>query len=220
MGFYIYYKIEYILDINILITFLTASILLTFMPGPDIIYVIMQSITNGKKYGIVTAFGLVSGVLVHTTFIAFGIAAIINNSETLFFIIKLFGALYLFYLAFIIYRNSSSINLEENQVSKKSFFLLYKKGFIMNVLNPKVAIFFLAFFPGFIIESQGKIIFQIYLLGLLFMIQAFVVFTLVSVTSAYLTSFLRENKHFEIFLKWFQIIIFIAIGVFILFSEK
>ena len=90
----------------------------------------------------------------------------------------------------------------------------------MNVLNPKVAIFFLAFFPGFIIESQGKIIFQIYLLGLLFMIQAFVVFTLVSVTSAYLTSFLRENKHFEIFLKWFQIIIFIAIGVFILFSEK
>lgn len=220
MGFYIYYKIEYILDINILIPFLTASILLTFMPGPDIIYVIMQSITNGKKYGIVTAFGLVSGVLVHTTFIAFGIAAIINNSETLFFIIKLFGALYLFYLAFIIYRNSSSINLEENQVSKKSFISLYKKGFIMNVLNPKVAIFFLAFFPGFIIESQGKIIFQIYLLGLLFMIQAFVVFTLVSVTSAYLTSFLRENKHFEIFLKWFQIIIFIAIGVFILFSEK
>lgn len=220
MGFYIYYKIEYILDINILIPFLTASILLTFMPGPDIIYVIMQSITNGKKYGIVTAFGLVSGVLVHTTFIAFGIAAIINSSETLFFIIKLFGALYLFYLAFIIYRNSSSINLEENQVSKKSFFSLYKKGFIMNVLNPKVAIFFLAFFPGFIIESQGKIIFQIYLLGLLFMIQAFVVFTLVSVTSAYLTSFLRENKHFEIFLKWFQIIIFIAIGVFILFSEK
>lgn len=186
------------------------------MPGPDIIYVIMQSISNGKKYGIVTALGLVSGIIVHITLIAFGISTIINNSKNLFFAIKLIGALYLFYLAFITYKKPSTINLENTQVSKKTLFELYKKGFVMNVLNPKVAIFFLAFFPGFIIESQGNIILQIYILGFIFIIQAIVVFVLISIVSAKLTSFLRGNKKFEYILKVFQIIVFIVIGIYIL----
>ena len=216
---YLHLKL-YFLDSSIIIPFLSASILLTLMPGPDIIYVIIQSITNGKKYGIVTALGLVSGILIHTTLIAFGIAAIINQSEVLFFTIKLLGALYLFYLAFEVYKNSNIINLESNPIPKKTLKELYKQGFIMNVLNPKVAIFFLAFFPGFIVESKGNIIIQIYILGLLFMLQAIVIFGLVSVTSAKLTSFLRQSKKFENIIKWFQIIVYIVIGIYILFSKK
>ncbi|MEN8124549.1 MAG: LysE family translocator [Bacteroidota bacterium] len=208
------------MDLNIIIPFLSASILLTLMPGPDIIYVIMQSITNGKKYGIVTALGLVSGILIHTTLIAFGIAAIINQSEVLFFIIKLLGAFYLFYLALGVYRSTNSMNFENNSIPKKSLKELFKQGFIMNVLNPKVAIFFLAFFPGFIVESKGNITLQIYILGLIFMIQALLIFTIVSVTSAKLTGFLRQNKKFEKIIKWLQIFVFIAIGFYILFSEK
>ena len=210
----------YFLDLNIIIPFLSASILLTLMPGPDIIYVIMQSITNGKKYGIVTALGLVSGIMIHTTLIAFGVAAVINQSEILFLIIKLFGAFYLFYLAWKVYKSSNSMNFESNQIQKRSLKELYKQGFIMNVLNPKVAIFFLAFFPGFIVESKGGITLQIYILGLIFMIQAFVIFSLVSITSAKLTIFLRQNKKFEKIVKWIQIFVFIAIGIYILFSEK
>lgn len=190
------------------------------MPGPDIIYVIIQSITNGKKYGIVTALGLVSGILIHTTLIAFGIAAIINQSEALFFTIKLLGAFYLFYLAFEVYKNSNTIDLERSQIKKRSLKELFRQGFIMNVLNPKVAIFFLAFFPGFIVESKGNITFQIYILGLIFMLQAFAIFSLVSFTSAKLTTFLRHNKKFERIIKWMQIFVFIAIGIYILFSEK
>lgn len=208
------------MDSSILIPFLTASVLLTFMPGPDIIFVIMQSISNGKKHGIVTALGLVSGIIIHTTLIAFGIAAIIQRSELLFFVIKLFGAVYLFYLAFKIYRNSSEIHLIEGKIAKKSLFTLYKQGFIMNLLNPKVVIFFLAFFPGFIVESDGNITRQIYILGLLFMLQAFLVFSFVSIISDKLTSFLRGNKQFEMFLHWFQIVVFVAIGFYILFSYK
>lgn len=208
------------MDSSILIPFLTASVLLTFMPGPDIVFVIMQSISNGKKYGIVTALGLVSGIIIHTTLIAFGIAAIIQRSELLFFVIKLFGAAYLFYLAFKTYRNSSEIHLTGGKIAKKSLFTLYKQGFIMNLLNPKVVIFFLAFFPGFIIESDGNITRQIYILGLLFMLQAFLVFSFVSIVSDKLTSFLRGNKQFEMFLHWFQIVVFIAIGFYILFSYK
>lgn len=222
MGFLVLLSLLkfYFLDLNIIIPFLSASILLTLMPGPDIIYVIMQSITNGKKYGIVTALGLVSGILIHTTLIAFGIAAIINQSEVLFFIIKLLGAFYLFYLALGVYRSTNSMNFENNSIPKKSLKELFKQGFIMNVLNPKVAIFFLAFFPGFIVESKGNITLQIYILGLIFMIQALLIFTIVSVTSAKLTGFLRQNKKFEKIIKWLQIFVFIAIGFYILFSEK
>jgi len=190
------------------------------MPGPDIIYVVMQSITNGKKYGIVTALGLVSGIIIHTTLIAFGVAAMIQRSDNLFFMIKLFGALYLFYLAYKTYRSPSEIDMEGVSINKRSLLALYKQGFIMNLLNPKVVIFFLAFFPGFIVESEGDITQQIYFLGLLFMLQAFLVFSFVSVISDKLTSFLRGNKKFEKNLHWFQIIVFIVIGIYILFSNK
>ena len=217
--FYIYIK-HIDLDSNILIPFLTASVLLTFMPGPDIIYVIMQSITNGKKYGIVTALGLVSGIIIHTTLIAFGVAAIIQRSDTLFFLIKLFGAVYLFYLAYKTYKSSSEIQMDGDKIPNSSIVTLYKQGFIMNLLNPKVVIFFLAFFPGFIIESEGNVTQQIYILGLLFMLQAFVVFSFISIVSDKLTLFLRGNKKFKQNLHWFQIIVFIAIGIYILFSDK
>ncbi len=203
-----------------IISFLSASVLLTFMPGPDIIYVMVQSITNGKKYGIVTALGLVTGIIVHTTYIAFGLAAIIHKSDYLFMIIKIFGAAYLFYLAFKTYQSSADIDFETRVKLKPDLLQLYKQGFVMNVLNPKVALFFLAFFPGFIDISKGNITLQIYMLGFLFMIQAFLVFTFVSVVSDRLTGFLRNNIKFENFLKWLQIFVFIAIGFFILFAKK
>lgn len=208
------------MDTSVIISFLSASVLLTFMPGPDIIYVIMQSITNGKKYGIVTALGLVTGIIVHTTYIAFGLAAVIHKSDTLFTVIKIFGASYLFYLAYKSYKSGGDIDLEEKVKNKQDLMELFKQGFVMNVLNPKVALFFLAFFPGFIVPSGGNITLQIYILGLLFMIQALLVFIFVSVISDRLTIFLRDNQKFEVFLKWFQVIVFIAIGIFILFSKK
>jgi len=190
------------------------------MPGPDIIYVMMQSVTNGKKHGIATALGLVSGIIVHTTLIALGIAAVIQKSDNLFFIIKVFGACYLFYLAFKIYKSSAKISLQENETKTKTYVQLVKQGFIMNVLNPKVAIFFLAFFPGFINISRGHITQQIYILGFLFIVQAFLIFSMVSITAASLTAFLRGNQKFEKYLKIVQIVVFIAIGIFILFSKK
>ena len=83
--------------IDQIIPFLTASILLTISPGPDIVFVLVQGMANGKKYGIITAVGLITGILVHTSLVAFGVSAIIRESETLFLIIKILGALYLFF---------------------------------------------------------------------------------------------------------------------------
>ena len=113
----------------------------------------MQSIVNGKKYGLATVAGLISGCLVHTTLVAFGVSAIIKESDTLFFSIKLCGALYLLYLAYMVYKSSSELQLNSDSIPKKSLIQLFKQGFIMNVLNPKVSIFFLALFPGFLFSE-------------------------------------------------------------------
>ncbi len=191
--------------------------LLTLMPGPDIIYVLVQSITNGKKYGIITALGLVSGILIHTSLVAFGISAILKQSENLYFTIKLFGAFYLMYLAFQTYKSTDEIFLD-SKTTKKNLINLYKQGFIMNVLNPKVSIFFLAFFPGFLYSTTQNTIIQFYVLGILFMLQALLIFSVVSMLSGYFASYLKNHPTFNTKLKWFKISIFIAIAIFIVLS--
>jgi threonine/homoserine/homoserine lactone efflux protein len=199
-----------------MLPFLLASIALTLSPGPDILYVLTQSISNGKKFGIATAAGLVSGILVHTTLIALGVSAIIKQSEIIFMGIKILGACYLLWIAFQVYKAPASIELNSNTGKKKSLLSLFKQGFIMNVLNPKVTLFFLAFFPGFIDEKLGNVTQQIYVLGFLFMLQAFLIFSLVSILADRLTIFIRNNNTFSVFLKWFQIVVFILIAVLIL----
>lgn len=191
--------------------------LLTIMPGPDIIYVLVQSITNGKKYGIVTALGLVSGIMVHTTLVAFGVSALLKQSETLFFIIKLLGACYLLYLAYLSYKATDEVLLDSN-VEKKSLVKLFKQGFVMNVLNPKVSIFFLAFFPGFLFSNSLSTVTQFYILGGLFMLQALLIFSVVSILSGSFTKYLQQHPTFNSNIKWFKIMVFLGIAFFILFS--
>lgn len=204
------------MELETLIAFITASALLTIMPGPDNIYVLVQSITNGKKYGVVITFGLATGIIIHTSLIAFGVSELLKKSTTIFFVIKLLGALYLFYLAFKVYKSSAKIDLENSNTSKKSLLTLFKQGFFMNILNPKVTIFFLAFFPGFINNSLPNIKQQIFVLGFIFMILTIVIFSSIAFLASKMTSFLRNNQKFEQNLKVIQIVVFIGIGIFIL----
>lgn len=206
------------MDPQTIISFLGASIALTFSPGPDNMYVLMQSIAHGKKYGIATAFGLVLGIIIHTSLIAFGVSAIIQSSDNLFFAIKLIGAIYLLYLAYKVFRSSSKIDLDSGVVPKKTSVELIKQGFIMNVLNPKVTIFFLAFFPAFIDVTQGNVKQQVFVLGFLFMLQAFIIFSIISFVADKTTAFLRDSNMFSTILKWMQIIVFVGIAIFIIFS--
>lgn len=199
-----------------LLPFLLASIGLTISPGPDILFVLVQGIVNGRKHGVVTALGLVTGIIVHTSLVAFGVSALIRESETLFLLIKLLGALYLFYLAFTVYKSKVSIDLSPEEVDKRSLSSLFRKGFLMNVLNPKVAIFFLAFFPGFLWEPEGNTIFQFYVLGFLFMIQAYVIFSLVASLAGKISGYLGKHPDSGEVFRWLQILVFAGIGIFIL----
>ena len=201
-----------------IILFLTASMLLTISPGPDIVYVLVQSMANGKKAGIITTLGLVSGIMVHTTLVAFGVSAIIKESDTIFMLIKIFGALYLFFLAYMVLRSGKSFSLssEEVPINKNNNNTLFMRGFIMNVLNPKVTIFFLAFFPGFLWAPEEHTVFQFYTLGLLFMLQAFIIFGLVALLAGNISGFFKNHPSSGVVLKWVQIVVFVGIGVFIL----
>lgn len=208
------------MDYNILFAFMTAVAALAISPGPDNIYVLMQSVTNGRAFGLATVAGLMTGCLVHTSLVAFGVSAIIKESETIFFIIKLFGALYLLYLAYNVFKSDSKVSLSTEIVPKKSLWQLFKQGFIMNVLNPKVSIFFLAFFPSFLFsESLGNVA-QFYVLGFLFILVSFTVFSLIAILAGFISDYLRNHKNTGFVLKWLQILVFVGIAVFILLSEK
>ncbi len=208
------------MDFDVLISFVVATSALAFMPGPDNIYVLTQSLVHGKKFGIATVCGLMTGCLVHTTLVAFGVSALIRANESLYFIIKLFGAFYLLYLAYKVLRSDSELSIENKNIPKKTTSQLFKQGFIMNVLNPKVSIFFLAFFPGFLFSESINTILQFYILGLLFIVVSFIIFGSIALLSGMISDYIKHHNRVGLFLKWLQIIVFVGIAIFILFSEK
>ena len=199
-----------------LLSFALATAILAISPGPDNIFVLTQSIVNGKKFGLATVFGLISGCLVHTTLLAFGVSAIIKQSENLFFAIKLFGAIYLLYLAYKVYKSDANIILSKDNVVQKTTKQLFKQGFIMNVLNPKVSIFFLAFFPGFLFSESISTVIQFYILGFVFMLVSLLIFSLIAFLAGTISEKIKENQKIGLYLKWMQIIVFMLIAVFIL----
>ncbi|WP_246139871.1 LysE family translocator [Flagellimonas hymeniacidonis] len=208
------------MNYDTLLVFVMASAALAISPGPDNIFVLTQSISNGVKSGLATVAGLVSGCLVHTTLLAFGISEIIKRSDSLFFGIKLFGAAYLIYLAIMVYRSGSAISLDQKVNPAKGLSKLFWKGFTMNVLNPKVTIFFLAFFPGFLFSNELSTVTQFYVLGLLFMLSAFVVFSTIAFLAGSISSYLLKYPNTGIYLKWLQIVVFIGIAIYLFLSDK
>ncbi|MCZ4318595.1 LysE family translocator [Aequorivita viscosa] len=201
--------------IETLISFSVATLALAISPGPDNIYVLTQSLVNGTKRGIATTAGLISGCIVHTTLLAFGISAIITASDKIFYGIKVLGACYLLYLAYSVYKSDEHIHLSEN-APKKSYVQLFKTGVIMNLVNPKVMIFFLAFFPGFLWDKEGNTILQFYVLGITFMLVSFITFSSIAMAAGKISSLLLKWKNMGVVLKWLQILVFVGIAVFIL----
>ncbi|MGB5359241.1 MAG: LysE family translocator [Eudoraea sp.] len=208
------------MNYEILSAFILATAALAISPGPDNIYVLTQSISNGIKYGLSTTAGLITGCIVHTTFLAFGVSALIKDNDQLFFVIKLFGAFYLFYLAYKVYYTKVHIKLDSTEIPKKSLSQLFRQGFIMNVLNPKVTIFFLAFFPGFLFSKDLNTVIQFYVLGLIFMIVTFLIFSSIALLSGSIAEQIKRNTGIALFLKWLQIVVFSGIGIYLLFSDK
>lgn len=201
---------------EILISFILAVSILAISPGPDNIFVLMQSVVHGKKYGLATIIGLMTGCIVHTTFVAVGISAIIKENNTIFLVIKILGAVYLLYLAYKVITGGSEISMSTEKIDKKTPFQLFKIGFIMNVLNPKVTLFFLALFPGFLFSEILPISLQFYTLGALFILVSFVIFSLIAILGGTISEKIKTSKNIGVWLQWMQVFVFIGIAVFIL----
>ena len=202
--------------IETLLSFIFATAILAISPGPDNIFVLTQSIVNSKKHGLATVFGLMTGCLIHTTLVAFGISAILKQHDNLFFLIKVFGATYLLYLAYQVYRSDAKITFSTENIILKTPLELFKKGFLMNVLNPKVTIFFLAFFPQFLFSEDLSKVLQFYILGMLFILVSLLVFGAIAVLGGQISEYISKRKNIGLYLKWAQIIVFVAISVLII----
>lgn len=207
------------MDLSNVLTFIAASMLLTLAPGPDILFVITQSITQGRKAGVATALGLCSGVTVHTLAAAFGVSAILQQSAAAFLVLKYAGACYLLYLAWQAYKEGKTV-LSAQNVQKLDLAALYKKGILMNVLNPKVSLFFLAFLPQFVSPQAGNVPLQIATLGVLFMLQAIFVFTMVAVFSGSFGKRLFNNERIGKYVNIGKASIFALIGIRLAWPEK
>lgn len=205
------------MELSTLLYFLITSILLTLAPGPDIMYLLAKSLADGTKSGISLAFGLTTGLIFHTTLVIIGVATIIQQSPLAFSILKYTGAIYLLYLAWGAFHSQG--NLKLNAVNNTtSFFKLYRRGLIMNVLNPKVLLFFLAFLPQFINLNAENISLQIAFLGFIFGLQTLIIFSLVAICAGKVRDYILNIKNFNKIMGYIQGIVLLLISLALIIS--
>jgi len=181
-----------VLSIETIIAFVTASVVLSLVPGPDNLFVMSHSALKGWRIGFYITLGLCTGLIGHTILVAIGVSVIFQTSAIAFNGLKIIGACYLLYLAWLSVQNKE-LNLggtDKNSTNRSYYFT----GVIMNLTNPKVALFFLVFLPQFVNTSNDNVTIQIFLLGLLFILSALCVFTSIAYLASFLEDILKKSK--------------------------
>ncbi len=190
--------------------------MLTLAPGPDILYLLTKSLSDGAKSGIILACGLVSGIVFHTTLVMVGVAALIKSSATAMLLLKIFGAAYLLFLAFGAFKSARAgkqLGIGNVKLRIKKPLELYKRGVLMNVLNPKVLLFFLAFLPQFVdLASDGSSL-QILFLGVVFAAQALIIFSVIALFAGRVRKLILRKKNIGQFLNFTEAVVLTLIAV-------
>ena len=205
------------LPIEVLSAFMLTAILLGLSPGPDNIFVLTHSAMSGARAGVMVVLGLCSGLVIHSIAVALGLAALIAASATAFTVIKFAGAGYLLFLAYKAFGAQASGH--DDDVPKLSGGQLYRRGFIMNITNPKVAIFFLAFFPQFMKPELGQLPLQATQLGALFIVATFVVFGGIALAAGSLSDLLNRSPKTEVWINRVAGVVFVGLAANIVFSK-
>jgi len=203
-----------------LTTFILASTLLSLAPGPDNIFVLTQSALYGRKSGIIITLGLCSGLIVHTTAVALGVAAIFMVSTVAFTALKLIGAAYLLYLAWQALKASAQPLSSVSATAIPGLLALYRRGIVMNLSNPKVAIFFLAFLPQFTDPSTGNMTFQLFLLGIVFILVALVVFSAIACLAGLIAELFKRSAKAQVILNRISALVFAGLAVRLAFASR
>ena len=176
-------------------TFILTGVLLNLTPGNDTIFILTKSISQGKKAGIVSALGIATGSVVHTLLAAFGFSIIIAKSILVFNIIKFAGAAYLLYMGYKMLTDKSQLNAERaTEPNFVDFWKIYRGGILTNILNPKVALFFIAFLPQFIDTTVSTSVWPFLILGTTFIITGTIWCCILAIFAATIFSKLKDNQ--------------------------
>ena len=205
---------------ELIISFTGATTLLALMPGPDNIFVLTESVTRGSRQGVAISIGLCLGVLIHTTAAATGVSLLLQQSDLAFSILKYLGAAYFFYLAYQSFREGRiTLNLEatKDEHSLQKIRPLIQKGFLMNILNPKVSIFFIAFLPQFVTQDGFSPIWQMIILGGIFMLVSLIVFCGIAILSGQFVRYVQQPRFWRI-TQWVKISVLVILGWLLLFE--
>ena len=201
------------LPLETLIAFFTTSVLLAIIPGPDNIFVLTQSIFQGKKSGLIIMLGLCTGLIFHTLAVILGVAVIFQTSIFAFTILKIIGAMYLLYLAWQIFKAGNQKIDTKNNNANRDYKKLYYRGIIMNITNPKVSIFFLAFLPQFTNPNVGSVSFQMILLGGLFILATIIIFGMIALLSGSISQVFNKSEKSQMILNKLASFVFVALAV-------
>lgn len=199
------------LPLDTTLTFFGLSVLLGLSPGPDNVFVLMQSATHGRKAGLLVTLGLCTGLLGHTAAVALGLAAVLAASATAFMVLKLAGAAYLLYLAWGAFRAPVG-PIAKGTVPDLKPWRMYGRGVIMNLSNPKVGIFFLAFLPQFVQPSAGPVALQVAWLGGVFMLATLLVFGGFAWFASLVGGFFKRSTRAQRGLNWLAGTVFVALA--------
>ncbi len=208
-----------VLDSASLFGFLGVSMLLTIAPGPDNLFVITQGLTRGRKAAVVTAMGMCCGNSVHTLAAALGISAVIYASAFAFALVKYAGAAYLLYMAVTTLTDKPG-GAGKTVAGEMSAFAMFRRGFIMNVLNPKVAIFFLAFLPQFVQKGDPHPVLTMIFLGFIFAAQAVLIFGLIGLFSGTIGGCVLGNPRLSRLFSWLTAGILAALAIRLALADR
>lgn len=198
-------------SLETLATFFSLSLLLCISPGPDNIFVLLQSAMHGRRAGLLVVAGLCTGLVVHTSAVALGLAALFAASSVAFTILKMAGALYLAWLAWQAFRAPVG-DLAPAQAQTGHAGRMYRRGVFMNITNPKVGIFFLAFLPQFVDPANGAVSLQVFWLGLSFIAATFLVFGAIACFAGSIGGLLMRSTRAQRILNRLAACIFLALA--------
>jgi len=201
--------------------FFSAALALNLAPGPDLLYILSRTIAHGWRVGLASTLGVCSGALVHVLGAALGVSAILATSALAFSVVKYVGAAYLLYLGFQALRSAgSSFDIQAHQGPRISAWSAYKQGVLVDILNPKAAIFFMAFLPQFVRPEHGAVPLQLLGLGLLVILLAILVESIFVLLAARASRAIRNNRAISIWLDRALGSIMVGLGIRLGLSER
>ena len=202
------------------LVFLSAALAINISPGPDLIYIVSRTIAQGRRIGLASSLGVCTGALVHIFAAALGLSAILTTSAMAFAVVKYIGAAYLFYLGIQTLRSKGiSFDVKVKQENRTSVWKAFRQGVMVDVLNPKVAVFFMAFLPQFIRPELGHTSAQIIFLGLLVNMMGVAVESMVVLTAARTTGFFRSKPRVSVWLDRILGSVLIGLGLRLAFTN-